>query len=231
MAIPCSADARLTNQVRSALRWLCQSLLVAAVFAGPAQAAVYTGVWDPTYGPPFSNLGWRGTADYFVPDSCVPTGTVDLNNATACGGGAIITAAQVQFYDITDTGQATISTLVFNPASMLVSTLRFVSGELTQLTTSTSNLMHPAGLSGFGVTAATSFGLDFTLTGPRLSWWKDCSKCESEEERRLCLGGYNDATNFAPAFVITRVPEPGTLALACLALLALAPRRLRRLGR
>ena len=230
MTTTCGADARLTNQVRAALRWLCQSLLVAAVFAGPAQAATYTGVWDPTYGTPFTNLGWRGTADYFVPDSCVPTGTADLNNATACGGGAIITAAQVQFYDITDTGQSTISSLFFNPATMPVTTLRFVSGELTQLTTSTSDLIHPTGLSAFSVSATTEFGLYFSLDGPVLGW-RDCGYSPNEPAYRNCKSGLNDSGQFPPHFVVTRVPEPGTLALVCLALLALVPRRLCLIGR
>jgi len=47
-----------------------------------ADAARYSGSWDPLYGFPFEgddglisyNLGWRGEAKIFVPDDCAPTG-------------------------------------------------------------------------------------------------------------------------------------------------------------
>lgn len=219
-------------------RWLQGALLAAGLCAGSANAAVYTGVWDPTYGSPFLNLGWRGTAEYFVPNECEPTGTADIYNASACSGNAIVTQAEVEFYDINaaiDTGtgaQPTISTLVFNPSSLVIGTLRYVSGELTQLTTSFSNYMTPTeDLSAFGVYSNTEFSLFFTLDGPRLAWRECYSYYEGEGSFTAshyyepeCAFGVNDAQQFPATFEITRVPEPGTLALACLALLALTPR-------
>ena len=212
--------------------WLRRATLLLAVFTGSANAAVYTGVWDPAYGAPFANLGWRGTAEYFVPDTCVPAGTIDISNSYDCSNAAIVTQAQVEFYDINAGGQPTLSTLVFNPASMIIGTLSYVAGELTQLTTTGSNFLAPdADLSAFGVSWNTEFSLFFTLDGPRLAW----QECYDYEYRTTsssyndceCPGGVNDAAQFPATFTITRVPEPGTLALACLALVALAPRRLR----
>jgi hypothetical protein len=203
-----------------AATWGRRCLLALAVVAGNAHAVAYTGVWDPAFGAPFTNLGWRGTASFFVPDGCLPAGTVDLSNAGDCANGAVVTMAQVELYDVTDGGTPTLSTLTFAPASLVVDTLRFVAGELDQLTTSTSSLLAPAqDLTAFGVTAGTQFGLFFTLDGPRLGW-QDChGYTETPTTGNPCSSGLNDSTQYRPTFALTRVPEPATAALAGLALL------------
>ena len=186
----------------------------------PAQAAVYTGIWDPTYGSPFTNLGWRGTAQFFVPDSCKPAGTADVNNAEQCDGLAAVTAAEVQFYDTTDPTQATIATLDFNPGTLVIDTLEFITGALTELSTSASDFVNPdVDLTKYGVTSSTEFSLQFnfgddTVDGPSLSWLS----CNTDNR---CTSGSNDGTQFPPNFVITEVPEPTSLALASLALVSL----------
>ncbi len=222
------------NAASPMLAWSRRLLVLLAVCAGSAQAATYSGVWDPTFGTPFANLGWRGTAEFFVPNTCVPSGPgiVDVDDSLDCGGGAQVTSAQVTFYDITDLTQATISTLVFNPSSFGIGTLRFDNGVLSQLTTTDSNLVNPVDdLSAYGVTWSTEFALTFTLSGPRL-FWQDCGSSEfsthSTESYYDCSSGWNDPEQpFQHPFTITLVPEPGTLALACLALIFVAPRRLR----
>ncbi|MEO7851449.1 MAG: hypothetical protein ABIR94_04220, partial [Rubrivivax sp.] len=42
--------------------------------AGTAQAALYTGKWDPAYGSIFPVLGWSATAVIYVPDPCLASG-------------------------------------------------------------------------------------------------------------------------------------------------------------
>lgn len=231
--------------------WM-RRMIVAAAMVGSwssANAAVYAGVWDPPYGPPFgtavNGLGWRGTAEFFVPDTCVPAGNALVPNYPVpffpwianCGGDAAVTSAQVELYDVADSvnGFPALATLVFDPSSFHVGLLHYVGGELEGLLSNFSNLVNPPeNLWAVNVPSTTEFSLIFTLDGPRLAW-RDCSYSEGEGEGYYstshhyhCSGGINsNLPGFQPEFTITRVPEPGTFALAGLALLMLAPRKRR----
>ena len=46
------------KRVRAASVGAAIAALGALAGAGSAQAAVYTGNWDPAYGAPFASLGW-----------------------------------------------------------------------------------------------------------------------------------------------------------------------------
>ena len=58
------------------LRSLLGSILLGAglfTAAATSNAAVFRGNWDPSFGDPYPNLGYRGFADFFVPDECLAT--------------------------------------------------------------------------------------------------------------------------------------------------------------
>ena len=215
------------------------ALLVAASAVGTwssAQAATYHGVWDPPFGSPFNNLGWAGEADFFVPDGCEAIGATFgfVFNAT-CAPQAVVSSAQVTLTNLT-TNAAT--TLVFTPSSMHIFALDYTAGNLTDLITDNSNFIDPTTTLGGAFNFNTEFSLFFDLGGPHLMW-RECGSSYSSEtlyatnystydsSSQHCRYGVNDSRNFPPEFTITRVPEPGTLALACLGLLGLAPRRVR----
>ncbi len=215
--------------------------LVAAASLGmidQARAAAYVGAWDPLYGAPFTDLGWRGTATFQVPLSppCNTTGV-------ACTGGAYVQGAQVTFYDtqgtastLDDTDLATITWSTAELAAELVNALEFdVGGALKYVDTTPFDYKAPTLLAGFdgvgfGGFAQDEFSLQFVIdqevaanalfSGPRLYWTAVACKDEDEDEDD-CRSGSNDVLGNPPQnFTITRVPEPASLALVMAALLA-----------
>lgn len=79
------------------------SVLGAFAGVGSVQAAVYSGNWDPAYGGIFPNLGWKASATFDIPTSCLtqPNGT--YNDVGNCAGFSFLSAS-VSFYDIADPG-------------------------------------------------------------------------------------------------------------------------------
>jgi hypothetical protein len=72
------------------------AVATAALFGatGAAQAAVYTGSWDPTYGGIFPDLGWKASATFDVPVGCLATDGANL----ACPG-LTFQSVSVDFYN------------------------------------------------------------------------------------------------------------------------------------
>lgn len=85
--------------------------------AGPAQAAVYKGIWDPTYGGPFPNLGWKGEAFFDVPVSCISQAAGWYGNTGVCSGLQVLSGT-LSFYDAsTDPqGLSPLETFTLNPS-------------------------------------------------------------------------------------------------------------------
>lgn len=240
----------MSSRAQSSLRWLRGIVLAVAAVGSwsSAQAIVYSGVWDPPYGAPFANLGWSGSVRVSVPDYCVPpgAGVATRNNYTDCANGAFVETASVRFYDINTLSE--LATVVFNASSIDVFDMEFTSGNLTGLEAGSSlPETVAADLSDYGVAAGTQFFLSFTFPGdnsdedyqgartastsygyrgPILDW------VLCPDEACYCDNGSNDRTiPFNQPLAFQRVPEPGTLALAALGLLILAPRRARALLR
>ena len=78
------------TRARSVLSVVLLSAAATLGGVGTAQAALYTGKWDPAYGTIFPELGWEASAVFDVPDACL------LNNgsflASACPGFTVVSA-------------------------------------------------------------------------------------------------------------------------------------------
>jgi len=199
---------------------------------GAAQAALWTGAWDPRYGTPFDAnfdsdvLGWRGIATFEIPDACITVGTV---NSLNCGGMSLVNA-EVEFYNF-DT-DVTFETFNYLPSDLSSFSATFATGGvLTSLVSDFFALRSP--VSDFSVINLYSFSLQFVEAGVRMYHTKDYdvfgfpigpyspSKCDSNPLLRITQpwvcgysGTYSDNTS-APAIVVTysKVPEPGSIAL------------------
>lgn len=232
--------------------------LLALSAAGTAQAAVYRGVFDPTYGPAFPGLGWRGEALFNVPGNCgVTTETLVRDNDPDCSGTGLawVQEASVRFYDITDPGVdiAEITWGAYGGEAAASADgvdlfqLAFVDGALDQVNASLDFRL-PVPLSEapppfFATFENYAFGLAFVIdlvaceiedvscdglySGPLLFSFGPAD-CDLDVD---CEFSNSSVITFPPTFVITQVPEPGTLALVTAALLAGGSLRARRRGR
>lgn len=209
-------------------RRLLAALAGAAALAGPAQAAFVQGDWDPPFGPPFPDLGWRGTTTIDVPTACLALSGTIVNDGSLCPLMTVVNA-EVQFYDV-NTPVPTVETLDFD-ALVAVDRI-FVSAGVVEafaldslgLVLSTSPLafttVPPGGQAFFGL------DVDFVVGGGTeavLTWY---------------IGNIDPATGRSspdfPAFLrITQttdpspVPVPATLALALAGLALLGGTRRR----
>ena len=91
------------NRVRSVLSVVL--LGAAATLGTSAQAAIYTGSWDPSYGGIFPSLGWKAEGKFDVPDACLALGTASnlLVTSGPCAGFTVL-SGEVDFYDIAHPG-------------------------------------------------------------------------------------------------------------------------------
>lgn len=73
------------------------AVATAALFGATsvAQAAVYTGSWDPSYGGIFPDLGWKASATFDAPGSCLA-----VNGSNLACPGLTFQSAYVDFYNV-----------------------------------------------------------------------------------------------------------------------------------
>ena len=193
-----------------------------------AQASYVVGTWDPTYGAPFADLGWRGVVTLQVANACLAVPGVVVNNGTFCPLMNVVGAA-VDFYNI-NTPLVTLETLDFTSA-VTVAQLSVGAGNLADgFALSRTGIVpstHPLAMDGlnqafFALDVELSGGLNTRVSTAVLSWGTTLA---SE------LRGRNDPQFPATLRFATLpepVPEPASLALAGLALAGLAMVRARR---
>ena len=156
----------LYSQIKTAC--LSAAVAVAAVLGGvgSAQAAVYTGTWDPGYGTIFPDLGWKASATFDVPDACLGQADGTYQAIGNCAAFTFLTA-QVDFYNFTaDPNPNTspvLESFILNPI-VNVTGIDIGSGQLTGLATSFFDNFVPSGASS-SIAGNGAFSFSLILLG------------------------------------------------------------------
>lgn len=222
----------LQTRIKKILLSAVVTLAAALGAAGPSQAAQYSGTWDPAYGSPFNNLGWRGHAEFEFPDECLAlSGT--FANGTCGATPMLVLGATVEFYNLANPG-TTLGTLIWHgdmPQGPLpsVNAMTFANGTITGLDTGLSDwLQGPTSLDGVD---NYWFAFDFNDGQARLKY----GVCETVGgyfgDYRECLAmGVNDYVGNPANVSFAPIPEPETYALmlAGLGAVSFVARRRRR---
>jgi hypothetical protein len=224
-------------QLFRSVRAVLLGLVAAFAAAGAANATAYVGKWDPAYGDPFNNLGWRGEINIDAPGDCgASSGFTGI--VTCAPGAAVVNYAFVELYLLSDPG-TTIDTLTFAPpapATFTVNKLQFTAGELTGAVTGMSSWLYNADLDvnfalEFAVNGVVGTPLPAGMTVPTdysgpILIYQD-KTCIEEHHKRgdydhddecdcyKFTYGTNDLVSTAsrPVLAFAAVPEPGSLAL------------------
>ena len=213
------------TRARSILSVLALATATALGSAGPAQAAVYSGSWDPAYGSIFPSLGWQASALFNVPDPCLAHNGNNIPIRGECSGFDVL-SAQVSFYDIAN--PATILGSYALDPNVIVTGINIAGNQLTGVDSNFFHYFVPTleiagggqysfSLILFGGNRAQLIYADPPETSPI------CSRFPVDGA--ACGVSANDAIGvFAP------VPEPETFALllAGLGVVGVAARRRRR---
>jgi hypothetical protein len=194
---------------------------------GPAQAALYTGTWDPAYGTIFPDLGWNAHALFDVPAGCTGTGT-NIPISGPCAGFSVV-SAEVNFYNIADPS-AILESFDLN-TNVIVTGINLTAGALTGVDTGFYDFFVPT----LDIAGSGDYSFSLILFGgnkaqliyalpPETS--PTCSNPLTPVDDAMCGVSANAPTGVFAAVV----PEPETYALmlAGLGAIGFAARRRRR---
>jgi hypothetical protein len=132
------------------------ALSAALALLAPAQAAVVVASFDPAFGAAIPNLGFRGTAQISVADSCFSLSGLVLNSDTCSGNSMSVLFADVEFYNINSmavVGSATWAGNLFDVQAVFMQ-----DGDLTGLDTTISLPESVTLLEGLGATEVNFSG-------------------------------------------------------------------------
>lgn len=215
------------SRAKSAFFGAAVSVVAAFGMVSPAQAAVYTGSWDPAYGTPFPDLFWRADATFDVPAACLAQ--MDGTYLGDTCGGLDITSATLSFYqNAGGLRGAFLQSFVLNDNvainSYVISNHQFVGINTNYFAPVTTVTAAQAGGGAYG------FSLIFySNTLAQLEYFSPptvSTLCLPGSPASLC--GFS--TNPAVGTITAAIPEPSTYALlaAGLALIGFSVRRRRR---
>lgn len=196
-----------SNSLRCVIRRALALAVLAIAGLGSAQATYVVGEWDPDYGAPFTNLGWRGTTTLAVDGSCLLAPGTVINNGFSCPLMTVVSAT-VELYDITN---SLVTLEVLNFTSLV--SLDYLEVGINSLAlgfglSPTGQVLSTTSLAITGALQASfSLQVDYLGSTTATMYWSTTGG-----------SGQNDATNFPTEVLITTVPEPASLALVILAL-------------
>lgn len=204
------------------------AVVLAATSVAPAHAVLIQGDWDPPFGAPFPDLGWRGTSTINVSGACLALSGVIINDGLVCPLMTVV-QAEVGFYDLGDLSLSTVETLNFD-SLVAVDRIRVNAGQVEAF--ALDSLGRVLSTSALGVTvpggdqAYFSLELDFDAVENLavLSWYEEVGNPAS---------GRSDPA--FPAIVRIQqfdappvgVPAPASVALVLLGLGLVAAQRRR----
>jgi PEP-CTERM motif len=211
--------------------------------SAPAQAAIYTGTFDPAFGGNFSGLGWRGEVRIDVPQACLDLGNANSTNDVECQS-ISLQLARLELYDVPAESQTPDVMNVLNAFSLFG--IEVAGGTVVGINASMfiGQWVAPAGTLVAPVVPwydSYRYGLDLfgdeaTLAAYSTSVGTNSStgntedllpgNCPWDGDYAICTSATNAKITFTR--LPNQVPEPGSLLLAGAALAAAAATRRRR---
>lgn len=203
-------NTMFSKRVRAVSIGAAISVLGAFAGVGSAQAAVYSGSWDPAYGSFFPNLGWKASATFDIPTSCLsqPNGT--YNDVGNCAGFSVL-SANVSFYNTAAPGTILES---FNLGTTVdINGLVIAGGQLVGINTGYFGALVPSGASapiaGGGTYAFSLILYNDTLA--QLVYTNPTTASPLCQQPTPGVCGFS--ANAAVGTITPAIPEPETWAL------------------
>lgn len=195
---------------------------------GSAQAALYTGRWDPAYGSIFPSLGWEASAVFDVPDGCLALGNGNnIPISGSCAGFSILSAG-VDLYNVASPG--TILQSFDLNTNAIVNGISIAGGQLTGIDTGFFDFFVPT----LAIAGSGDYSFSLILYGGNLAQLIYANPTATSPGCAfLPVNGASCGISATPAtgvFALAPIPEPETyvLMLAGLGAIAFAARRRRR---
>ena len=206
-------------RVRSVLSAVLVGLVATFGSVGSAQAALYTGRYDPAFGAPFLDLGWDALVVFDVPDACLALGNGNSISTSSgpCASFSVV-SGKVDFYNLAVPGTI-LETFNLSP-NVGIGSVDITGGKLSGVDSNLFDYFVP-GAPSESIAGGGDYGFRLGLFDDQA----ELAYLKPPTTGVTCLGdtrpdaicGYSDNVQgvFAP------IPEPETYALMLVGLGAL----------